>query len=277
MQPKVIPAQVGDLLHYEIGNHQIPYRHIVRTDGYIQIEYYRDDDVDQPSAYQMFRDRMAILQHEYGKWATIVADSVTYMELIARKREEKILNPVPIGKTKQTLRKGDGVHPMQWFGGSTDALEEMLCQRFAWLPMNTVIVCHINEKRNEVSGEILRMPFAPGRLSDRKLLNSAFQEQYYMYTGRAQETNERQHMLKTVNDGQWAATSQIMAPDPCFPHYESLWENWPMERMPISVMVYGDFGVGKSQFAATFPKPMLVFMFDGKGKDLPYWKELSWA
>lgn len=44
------------------------------------------------------------------------------------------------------------------------------------------------------------------------------------------------------------------------------------QRPPIHMMQYGDSGVGKSQFAATFPKPMLVFMFDGAGKEIPYMK-----
>jgi len=268
------PGKVSAIQQYLIGQYAIPYRDIERGDGVIRVEYYHDDDLSNPSAYQKFTHRMGALHTEYGTWKTIVADSVTFMELLARKYDEKLINPLPPGKTKQTVKKGDGVDPRQWFGASTDALEEMLCIRFAALPMNVVIICHINEKRNDVSGEILRVPYAPGRLSDRKLLNAAYQEQYYMHTGRNAETHERIHLLKTQNDGQWAATTQIAAPDPCFPHYESLWANWPSERPPINTMVYGDFGTGKSQFASTFPKPMLVFMFDGKGKDIPFWKEM---
>ena len=268
------PGQVGEVQRYQIGNYVMNYRDIQRSDGLVRIEYYHDEDPDNPTAYAKFRTRMAYLHQEYGNWATIVADSVTYMELAARKNEEKVINPVPAGASKYRGLKGSGVDPRQWFGGSTDALEEMLCMRFASLPMNVVIVCHVNEKRNEVSGEILRMPFAPGRLSDRKLLNAAYQEQYYCYTGRDAETKERVFLIKTQNDGQWSATTQIMAPDPCFPHYESLWVNWLGSRTAINVLLYGDFGVGKSQFAGSFPKPMLVFLFDGKGKDLPYWKEM---
>ena len=45
-----------------------------------------------------------------------------------------------------------------------------------------------------------------------------------------------------------------------------------MERKNIHAIAYGDSGVGKSTFAATFPKPMLVFCWDPYGKDLPYQK-----
>lgn len=45
-----------------------------------------------------------------------------------------------------------------------------------------------------------------------------------------------------------------------------------MTRPNIHVLVYADPGTGKSTFAATFPKPMLVWCFDSVGKDMPYWK-----
>lgn len=268
-------GQVGPLQEYPIGDGtlKIMYRDIIHPDGPIRIEYYHDPDVDNPTAYIRFKERMRMFKAEAANWKTIVIDSVTTMELAARKYDEKVCNPIPVGRTKATLRKGDGVNPIQWYGASTDALEEMLCiQLVALHDINVVITCHINEKRNEVSGEILRGPFAPGRLADRKLLNAEYQEQYHAYATR--QDGERIYQLQTQNDGNWAATTQIDAPNPCFPHYLSLWPNWPIERPAINLMVYGDYGVGKSSFASTFPKPMLVCIFDGKGKDIPYWRQM---
>jgi hypothetical protein len=45
-----------------------------------------------------------------------------------------------------------------------------------------------------------------------------------------------------------------------------------VKRWPLHVLVYGDSGAKKSTFAATFSVcgPMLVFMFDPRGKDRPY-------
>lgn len=43
-----------------------------------------------------------------------------------------------------------------------------------------------------------------------------------------------------------------------------------MERPKIHVLIYGDPGTYKSTFAATCPKPMLVWCFDSVGKDIPY-------
>ena len=42
------------------------------------------------------------------------------------------------------------------------------------------------------------------------------------------------------------------------------------DRPIIHVVDYGPWGSGKSTFAATFPKPMLVIAFDPVGKEAPY-------
>jgi hypothetical protein len=88
--------------------------------------------------------------------------------------------------------------------------------RYASLPMNVVICCHIDERRNERSGEILRGPFAPGRLSKRGELSAAFQEQYHLYTAR-DESGNMIRAVQTQNDGDWVATTQIGAPNHCYP------------------------------------------------------------
>ena len=43
-------------------------------------------------------------------------------------------------------------------------------------------------------------------------------------------------------------------------------------RLPIHALVYGDAGTFKSTFAATFPKPLLVWNFEGIGNDAPYFR-----
>lgn len=232
----------------------------------VRVEYFHDLDPDSPAAYERYLYRMAAFNQEYGSWQTVVVDSVTFMELVARKREEKILNPME--------KFAKGTDTRQWFSGSTDALEEMLVMRLGALPMNVVVVCHIDERRNEVSGEILRGPFAPGRLSKRGLLCAAYQEQYHSYAGR-DERGKRVFALQTTNDGMWAATTQIEAPDPSYPSYHGIFVNRPdMIGRPIHVLIYGDMGTGKSTFAATFRAcgNMLVWCFDPHGKDLPYHK-----
>jgi hypothetical protein len=47
-----------------------------------------------------------------------------------------------------------------------------------------------------------------------------------------------------------------------------------MEYRPcLKVLDYGHTGARKSSLAKTFPKPMLVWMFDAHGKDFPYWRD----
>lgn len=45
-----------------------------------------------------------------------------------------------------------------------------------------------------------------------------------------------------------------------------------MQRQPIHVLLMGESGAGKDTFAATFPKPMLVWHLDGFGQEMPYMK-----
>jgi len=243
-----------------IGTVPIIYRDIIHPDGAIRIEYFHDHDLENPTALLTFRARLSLLHNEYDSWKTIGLDSLTTMDLVARKLEEKTLNP----NTKDKR---------QWFGEGTNALEEIICWRFASLPMNVVLICHIDERKNEISGEILRGPSARGRLARQGLVNAYYQEQYHLYTMR-DETGKRIHACQTQNRDGWVATTQINAPDPCYPHYESIWQGFNGQARPnIHALIYGDTGVGKSTMFRSFPKPMLVFMFDPFGKDFPYRKD----
>lgn len=216
-----VASNITALTAMTIGTVNVPYYDITHPDGVIRVEYYHDHDPDAPIAYNTFRSRMAAFQHEYGKWKTVVVDSVTSMELLARLIEVKLNNPAPPNR----YLAGSKFDSRQWFAGSTDALEQMLCVRFAGFPLNVVVVCHIDERRNEVSGEILRGIFAPGRLSKRNLINTAYQEQYRTYTVRG-EDGKLAYGLQTQHRDGFAATTLISAPDPCYPHYESLWAGY---------------------------------------------------
>lgn len=176
----------------------------------IRVEYYLDSDPQAPEAYARFLRRMARFSEEAGRWRTVVTDSVTYMELCARKLHQYYLNP-------------HAKDPRQWFGGSTDALEEMLMIRFGALPVNVVVCAHIDEDKDELHGYMVRHPSAPGRL--RKRGPAGFGEVYRCYVGK-DDKGQRVHLMQTQADTLWAAASQIDAPNPCLNRYAALWLNW---------------------------------------------------
>lgn len=220
-----------ELLEYEIETSKdvikIPYRDVQHEDGLTRIEYYnKTDDVENPLAFAYFRTRMGILHEEYATWKTVVIDSISFMELQARKLEEKVLNPLPQGVSLYT--KGGGGDQRMWFAGATSALEELLCMRLAGLDMNVVVTAHISKDKNMVSGEIVQVPYAPGRLSSRSLLSAAFAEQYRLYTERDEE-GKRVHLAQTYSRDGFSAGTQIEASDPSWPQYDALWENWDRE------------------------------------------------
>lgn len=224
-----------------------------------QIEHYVDTDPTAPTAFSAFQQRLGRFHHEYPEWmnGTIIIDSVTFMELSCRKNEQYNVN--------RSARD-----PRQWWGGSTDRLEEILLMRFGSLPMTVCVICHVDRQKDDVHGSMVRLPSAPGRLT--KGLGCAFSEVYHAYVG-SDENGHRIHQLQCQPDNLYSAESQIGAPDTCYPDYEALWVNADdagESRVAIHCLVYGDFGAGKSTFAATFPKPLLVFAFDPFGKERPY-------
>jgi hypothetical protein len=222
----------------------------------IQVEHYLDRDPRRPEAYNRFMARMQSLEGEIGKWASVVLDDVTWMELGARRLHQYHLNPT-------------AKDPRQWFGGSTDLLEEMM-QTVGALPCVVGIAAHVAQEKDDAMGFILRGPAAPGRLATRQQLMSAFSEVYHTSLVRNEEGNVV-YQIQTNSDQLWAAQSHIRAPNPCDPHWESLWVNWKNGPRPTcKVLVYGDPGSGKTTFLSTFPTPLLACSFDPFGKEIPY-------
>ena len=203
MQPVQLPIPGGT-----------PYRDVVSKKSgklLIRIRYYLDADMTHPDAYRRLLADLAKLQAEYAEWATVVFDSTTFAELAARKWHQYGLNP-------------QAKDPRQWFGGSTDLLEELIMGRVAALPMNAVVIAHVDEEKDELHGMMLRSPKLPGRL--RKGAASAFPELYRAFVGKDGDTGERVHLLQTQADAIWNCASQINAPNPCVPYYSALWGGW---------------------------------------------------
>src|SRR5262249_8125678 len=131
------------------------------------------------------------------------------------------------------------------------------------MPINVVILCHVDHEKDEVNGTFLRSPMAPGKL--RGKLASAYSEFYRVYVDK-----QGQHLVQTKSDSIWSATTRIEAPNTCPSDYKPRWGTWEGARPLCHLVGYGAAGGGKSELASSFPKPMLVLHFDPYGKDTPY-------
>jgi len=209
-----------------------PYSEILSTktgESLVRVEHYIDSDPQQPEAYTRFLLRLAEMDAEMRStyealralgspgaiphqliapaWKTLVIDSVTFMELAARKLAQYKLNK-------------NAKDPRQWWGASTDTLEEVLMFRFGAVRTNVVVIAHADEDKDDVHGFYLRNPRAPGRL--RKSLPSAYNEFYRAYVRRTDE-GDREYLWQTRSDNLWNAATQVGAPEPCVPHFSAIW------------------------------------------------------
>lgn len=175
----------------------------------IRIEHYLDSDPQKPTAYRRFLNRLVNLERdiEAEGFRTVVIDSATFMELMARKLAQYVLNP--------TSRE-----PRQWFASSTDTLEEVLMIRLGSLPINVVVLAHISDDKDELHGFMVSNPALPGRMSKRG--PAGYGELYRAYVT-VDEKGTREFLWQTRSGGRWNAASQIGAPDPCPQDYTALW------------------------------------------------------
>lgn len=187
-----------------------PYRRAAKAGKDITVEMFHDPLPEMGGkgwAQFLKRARDYVANKEYLKDRTLIVDSVTFMELAARKYDQYVTN--------QRARD-----PRQHFAASTEALEEILMIRLMALPINVVVLCHIDEERDELHGTMVFNPSAPGRM--RKRLAAGYGEFYRAYVRRT-ETGDKQYLLQTSADARYNAASQIGAPDPAWQDYADLW------------------------------------------------------
>lgn len=204
--------RVGDPLPLEVDERGTPFRCVMsRKTGklLVRVEYYNDPNPHEPTAYARFLSRMAEWDRsgEVAEWKSCVLDSVTFMELSARKQSQYVLKP----HTKE---------PRQWFADSTDACEEVLMSRFGSMAINVGVSCHVDDSKTTLHGEAIRAPNAPGRM--RKFLAAGYSEVYHLSVGKNEE-GEIERWLQTVADEEWMAGTQIDDLPPfVLPHYKAL-------------------------------------------------------
>ena len=180
----------------------------------VRIEHYLSTDPEAPEAFRNFRNYIGTLNERIQQYAiqTLVTDSVTFMELAKRKEEQYVLNAVS--------NRGNKADGRQWYAASMNALEDHIMIRMAALPINVVVIAHINELKDDAIGNILYNPAAPGQLG--KKMPAAYSELYRAHVSRDLD-GERHYVLQTQADNMFNAGSSIPAPDGCDNTYAALW------------------------------------------------------
>jgi len=200
-----------------------------------QIEFFHDADPRKPQAFRQFRNRFDTLFEEVqaSRWATVVIDGVTFLELISRKLYQH--------------DEVKGKEPRRWYAQSTEDLEELLMCRAGALRCNVVVCAHLDKSYNEVSGVSVHHPAAPGRMSTR--FGAGFPEMYVAHCLK-QSDGQVKYWLQTRTDSQCAASSVFLeAPDPCEPVYKALWATWDAKH-PATVVNDGGTAANNGSEAA---------------------------
>lgn len=227
----------------------------------VRVEYYVEQNPENPTAYTRIRQRIMGL-HAEQRFSSIVVDSGSSVELLARKYDEYVTN------------RG-AKDPRQHSAASTNALEELFCMRLPTLMSNVGLIFHTSRDKDEFSGGYVRNLSAPGRLSARHGLARMWPELYLSYTTSVEKGGLIYCLLTRpgkVGGEEWRATTQYeTVPSPAFNNFFAVYGANP--PTPVHALVYGDPGTGKSHFLASMPKPLLVLFCDGIGKETPYLKQ----
>jgi hypothetical protein len=207
--------EVGNVGEFQEDGFGIPYQDITDDSGELLIRLMVMESLSPkaPEAYTKFEQEYDAFSQSYIEdgWKTVVVDTIDSFALAARKMDQYVLN----AKSKD---------PRQWWAGATDKCEETFCMRLPHLKCNVVVLTHIDRSKIHVHGHSIQGPSSgPGRM-DTTLL-TYFPEIYRSYVTK-DEVGKRAYQLQTGTDEVFVAETHIKTPDPCYPDYESLWENW---------------------------------------------------
>ncbi len=228
-----------------------------------RMEHYIDTSPDFATALPLWKTRMQLLDADLPNYATIVIDSFSFLQDLAVKWH----------RLHDPLTAAGFEDPRQWYNHAKEDIQQEMLNRLTWLRThNLVVIAHASEKTNEFGDDTVRTLDAIGKLAHR--LGTAFGEVYHTRVTPVKDkdglpTSTSRYSLQTDTDAQWGAMSLIGAPNGCDPTYEALWSGGAT-RKPIHVLVYGNFGTGKSRFAATWPQPILVIATDPFAKLIHY-------
>lgn len=242
-----------------------------------RVASYTNPVVDESDGVERLVHYLPVFQKELakGKWGGFILDSVSFAALAARKLHQYVLNP-------------DTSNPLQWYGGATDIIEELLCSQLPNFACHLGVAYHVHVRKIEESeggSKSMRQPFVPGRrLEETEMTAAAWPELWRLYVKRDGE--KRKRFLQTDCSTSYQAGSCVGMPDELrvprtLPETwveDNLWAAWKGKgtRPLIHLGLYSRPHTGKSTLLAQMfaqlckPKPFYVAMFDSRGKDIAY-------
>lgn len=254
-----------------------PYYDVKAEDGSLicRVADYKSVVIEETDGVGRLLDYLKVFEkeREAGKWGGFLLDSVSFMTLNARKWHQYELNP-------------DTNNPLQWYGGATDLVEEIIGLQLPGLACHVGASFHVHRRTVDADGEkqkAVRQPFVPGaRLVESKMIAAAWPEFYHLYTRPGKEEGTFKRYLQTECSAKYQAGTLIGMPNdiplPRKLPEDFLWQGWKGKgvRPEIHLAVYSDPHVGKSMFLAQLfqqlcrPLPFYVALFDARGKDMAY-------
>ena len=232
----------------------------------IRVEYYIDTNPESPSAYERYIT--GTQQTDFSKYRTVVLDSFSGALRSAKWAEQFLHNSSARGTAK-----------LQWYGESADRLERIVAGHLKSLPCNVIVIAHVGSKQDNVRGSLHWGIDGYGRLSTS--LPRDFGEVYYLDVVEDQDGRKR-YVCQTEKDDKFFAKTHLGIRNNFTVDYGGAFGNLlgnctkinllteDSFSIPLHILLYGDSGAGKSLFAASFPKPMLVLHWDGYDNAIPY-------
>lgn len=236
-----------------------------------RVGYYHDPDLTNPEGMSRLLDYLPVFQQEQaeGKWNGFAFDSVSFASLSARKYHQYDLNP-------------DTNNPLQWHGGATDLIEELLCIQLPGFACDVGAAFHVHRRKVDQEGEkmkSIRQPFVPGRrLEETKMVAAAWPELWRIYTKRDEKSGKMRRYLQTETNEKYQAGSTVGMPTDLYIPPKGLtnewaWQGWTGKgiRPELHLALYADPHTGKSTLLSQILRvPFYVALMDGRGKDAAY-------
>lgn len=186
----------------------------------IQIEYFYDEDIKNPQAYTAFENRVEQITDEVkrGMWRTVVIDSWSQMEWIARMRRS-------YGPFKSDSS----------YLGAMDDMQSIMTARLVHLPCNLIVIFHIETKVvKDRQGKVIKdsridtgggvMSYSVQAIGKLKNIANILGEMYLAVA--PTDGSDNYHLVTRQEEDFTTLCSRKRVPNPCTNNFRELFGPW---------------------------------------------------